>query len=133
MTRMRLTLPTDPTSSRAARDFLRRLDGSVPAPVLADMELAADELVTQSLLVAPPTSETLTFEIDVGREEVTIAVEDAADPLGPRPVTADDAAMLGLVMVDQVSDRWGLEQHGDVIRTWASFAVSVRRQEKHAS
>jgi hypothetical protein len=130
---MRLTLPVEAISSRAARDFVRRLGGSIPAPVLADMELAADELVTQSLLVAPPASETLTFEIVVGREEVTIAVEDAADPLGPRPVTADDAATLGLVMVDQVSNRWGMEQHGDVIRTWASFAVSVGRQERHAS
>jgi len=90
--------------------------------------LAADELVAQWLLVEPPVSDTLTFEIDVGRDEVTIAVEDGADPLGPRPVAARDGATLGLVVVDEVSDRWGIEEKGGVTRTWATFAVSVSRR-----
>ena len=101
--------------------MLRRFRESVPEAILRDLELAADELVTQSLLVEPPVNETITFEIDATRDEVTIAVEDLADPLGPRPVTPHDAATLGLVVVDQVADRWGMQQDGDVIRTWATF------------
>ena len=123
MTRMRLQLPADATSCRAAREFIGRLSDSIPDAVLRDMELAADELVTQSVLVAPPASDRLTFEITVTRDEVTIAVEDVADPLGPHPVTADDSATLGLVVVDQVADRWGMEEDGDVIRTWATFVL----------
>jgi len=121
---MRLKLPAEASSCRAARELLRRLKDSIPAAVLADMELAADELLTQSLLVQPPANGTITFEMDASRYEVTMAVEDVADPVGPpRPITADDAATLGLVVVDQVADRWGMEQHGDVIRTWATFAL----------
>lgn len=123
MTRMRLKLPAEASSCRAARELLRRLKDSIPAAVLADMELAADELLTQSLLVQPSASDTITFEMDATRYEVTIAVEDVADHLGPRPVTADDAATLGLVVVDQVADRWGMERRGDVIRAWATFAL----------
>jgi hypothetical protein len=121
---MRLKLPTEASSCRAAREFLRRLKDSIPAPVLQDMELAADELVTLSLLVEPPVNDTLTFEILATREEVTIAVEDAADPLGPKPVTAGDAPTLGLVVVDQVADRWGMENSDGVIRTWATFVLA---------
>jgi hypothetical protein len=128
VTRMRLSLPAVASSTRAARDFLQRLEGSIPSAVLADMRLAADELVAQWLLVQPPVSETLTFEIDVGRDEVTIAVEHGTDPFGPRPVTAGDAAALGLAVVDEVSDRWGIEEKGGVTRAWATFAVSVSRR-----
>ena len=127
MTRMRLKLPADATSCRAAREMLSRLEGSIPAPVLRDMELAADELVTLSLLVEPPLNDTLTFEILATREEVTIAVEDAADPLGPQPITVGDAPTLGLVVVDQLADRWGMESSDGVIRTWATFVLPSPR------
>ena len=120
---MRLKLPADARSCRAAREFLSRLEGSIPAPVLRDMEIAADELVTQSLLIEPPVQETRTFEILANRFEVTIAVEDAIDPFGPQPVGQGDAATLGLVVVDQVADRWGMESNDGVVRTWATFAL----------
>ena len=123
VTRLRLRLPAEASSCRAARELLRRFRDSVPEVILGDIELAADELVTQSFLVEPPVNETITFEIDATRDEMTIAVEDLADPLGPRPLTSHDAATLGLVVVDQVADRWGMQQDGDVIRTWATFSL----------
>ena len=85
----------------------------------------ADELVTQALLVGhlDPAHDMIIFELDAGRFDVSLAVEDPTDAFRPRPPTRREEQGLGLVIVERIADRWGIERVGHVTRTWASFAV----------
>ncbi len=97
----------------------------LPQPLLRDLLLVADELVTQALLVGhlDPARDMIIFELDAGRFDVTLAVEDPTDAFRPRQPTRREEQGLGLVIIERVADRWGIERVGHVTRTWASFSV----------
>lgn len=98
---------------------------ALPPRLLRDLLLVADELVTQALLVGhlDPARDMIIFELDAGRFDVTLAVEDPSDAFRPRPPTRREEQGLGLVIIERISDRWGVERVGHVTRTWASFTV----------
>lgn len=125
MARQRIELRADPTSCAVARRLIEHLAEGLPEPLLRDLLLVADELVTQALLVGhlDPTRDMIIFELDAGRFDVTVAVEDPTDAFRPRPPTAREEQGLGLVIIERIADRWGIEREGRVTRTWATFAV----------
>ena len=98
---------------------------ALPPRLLRDLLLVADELVTQALLVGhlDPARDMIIFELDAGRFDVTLAVEDPSDAFRPRSPTRREEQGLGLVIIERISDRWGVERVGHVTRTWASFTV----------
>ena len=124
--RQRIELRADPSSCAAARRLIEQLAEVLPASLLGDLLLVADELVTQALLVGhlDPARDMIIFELDAGRFDVTLAVEDPTDAFRPRPPTRREEQGLGLVIIERVADRWGIERVGHITRTWASFAVS---------
>jgi hypothetical protein len=120
-----MELRADPSSCAAARRLVEQLHEVLPDPLVQDLLLVADELVTQALLVGhlDPARDMIIFELDAGRFDVTLAVEDPTDAFRPRPPTRREEQGLGLVIIERIADRWGIERVGHVTRTWASFAV----------
>ena len=120
-----MELRADASSCAAARRVVEQLHEVLPDPLLQDLLLVADELVTQALLVGhlDPARDMIIFELDAGRFDVTLAVEDPTDAFRPRPPTRREEQGLGLVIIERIADRWGIERVGHVTRTWASFAV----------
>ena len=125
MARQRIELRADPTSCAAARRLVEQLGEVLPDPLVEDLLLVADELVTQALLVGhlDPARDMIIFELDAGRFDVSLAVEDPTDAFRPRQPTPREEQGLGLVIIERIADRWGIERVGHVTRTWASFAV----------
>jgi anti-sigma regulatory factor (Ser/Thr protein kinase) len=105
--------------------MVEQMHEALPQPLLRDLLLVADELVTQALLVGhlDPARDMIIFELDAGRFDVTLAVEDPTDAFRPRQPTRREEQGLGLVIIERVADRWGIERVGHVTRTWASFSV----------
>jgi hypothetical protein len=122
MAQQRLDLPADPGTCRVVRHLVSELSETLAAPLVEDIALVADELVTYSLLSGWP-ADPLTFEILANRHEVTVAVERTTEAFRPRNPAARDVAGFGLLLVDDLADRWGIENGGRATRTWASFAV----------
>lgn len=125
MARQRIELRADPSSCAAARRLVEQLDDVLPGSLVRDLLLVADELVTQALLVGhlDPARDMIVFELDAGRFDITVAVEDPTDAFRPRRPTPREEQGLGLVIIERTADRWGLERIGHVTRTWASFSV----------
>ena len=129
MARQRIELRADPSSCAATRRLVEQLREVLPDPLVQDLLLVADELVTQALLVGhlDPARDMIIFELDAGRFDVTVAVEDQTDAFRPRPPTRREEQGLGLVIIERIADRWGIERVGHVTRTWASFAFPPRQ------
>lgn len=125
MARQRIELRADPSSCAVARRLIEQLEEVLPSSLVGDLLLVADELVTQALLVGhlDPARDMIIFELDAGRFDITLAVEDPTDAFRPRRPTRREEQGLGLVIIERVADRWGVERVGHVTRTWASFAV----------
>ncbi|HSL12392.1 MAG TPA: ATP-binding protein [Actinomycetota bacterium] len=123
--RQRIELQADPSSCAVARRMVEQMQEALPTSLVRDLLLVADELVTQALLVGhlDPARDMIIFELDAGRFDVTLAVEDPTDAFRPRPPTRREEQGLGLVIIERIADRWGIERVGHVTRTWASFAV----------
>ena len=122
MARQRFELPAHPSTCREARRVVSALDDALPASRRDDIRLVADELVTHSLSAGTPR-DMLTFELEANRHEVTVAVEDATEAFRPRNPTPREVDGFGLLLVNELADRWGIENRGRTTRTWASFAI----------
>jgi anti-sigma regulatory factor (Ser/Thr protein kinase) len=124
LTRHRVSLPAQPASCRAVREIVSRLAQVLPAPVLSDVTIAADELVAQAILVAPRIDpDPITFELATTRRDITLAVEDSSEPDMSTAGTDGESETVGLAVVHRVADRWGIEKRGPMTRTWAVFEV----------
>lgn len=124
----RVELRAEARSCGAVRRLVEQLGDALPRTLVRDVSLVADELVLQSLLAGglDPERDMIVFELDAGRYEVTVAVEDPSDAFRPRRTTDREDRGLGLVIVDEVADRWDVERRGQVTRTWASFRIPSR-------
>ena len=92
-----LELPAEPHSAKVARDAVAGLDGHL-GDVFGDVVLVISELVTNS---------------------VRHAGLDASEP-----VQLSDPAHVGgwgLVLVDQLAERWGVEHDGEANVVWCEL------------
>jgi len=134
LTRHRVSLPAQPASCRAVREIVSRLAEVLPAPVLSDLTIAADELVAQAILVAPRVDpDHITFELATTRRDVTVAVEDSSEPDMSTTGTDGESESVGLAVVHRIADRWGIEKRGPMTRTWAVFQISSPNDVELAS
>ncbi|MFJ4777770.1 SpoIIE family protein phosphatase [Streptomyces sp. NPDC088762] len=117
--------PGDPEAPAMARHLIRAAVAAWGARDRADeIELAADELMTNALVHTEgggQVSMRLTAE---GR--IRIEVEDSSSAL-PRPREAGDWAVSGrgLMLVDNLSDAWGVEPRGGGKCVWCEFAAAA--------
>ncbi|GAA4760564.1 SpoIIE family protein phosphatase [Streptomyces sanyensis] len=118
----------DPEALRSARHMVRAAVRAWGARERADeIELAADELVTNALMHTDGGA-IVTVRVLAGpRRLLRVEVEDRSSAL-PRRREAGDSGVSGrgLMLVDRLSDTWGVESRGSGKCVWCEFAVPER-------
>ena len=117
------------TAARCARRAVREeLQDALPHPRLADVVLIVSELATNSVRHAGcDESGELAMEADVEQDRVRVRLSDRGrgfDVHTPAPPTRGATGGYGLVLLERLSDRWGV-QHKDGFSVW--FEVQRER------
>jgi len=124
-TEVKLRLASGPDAVCAARRGLDELEPEVGTARLNDMRLLVSELVTNSVRHARSAEgDELELEVSVTGELIHVRVTDhgpgfEASPRGPED---DPGSGWGLFLVEQLSDRWGVELNG---RTQVWFEIQL--------
>jgi anti-sigma regulatory factor (Ser/Thr protein kinase) len=119
-TEVKLRLANGPDAIAAARRGLDGLEGQVEAGRLHDMRLLVSELVTNSVRHGRNgKAEDLLLEVNVSDETIHVCVTDRGPGFEAEPRALDDdpGSGWGLFLVEQLSDRWGVELNGST-RVW---------------
>jgi anti-sigma regulatory factor (Ser/Thr protein kinase) len=120
-----MSFAKSPGSVSAARRFARDALRDLPPNALEVVELMVSELATNSIRHSQSAFDVL---IDRTQDEVRIEVSDLA---GGTPTVRspgpEDPRGRGLLIVEMLSEQWGVEYHtGDGKTVW--FVVSVATQ-----
>ena len=105
------SLTADRGAPRAARSALDELNSHIDPGLKDDIRLLVSEVVTNSVIHAQPeTPGEVVLDVYASDEVVRVAVTD----YGPGFVAEErprggDRSGWGLMMVDQLADRWGVE------------------------
>jgi anti-sigma regulatory factor (Ser/Thr protein kinase) len=103
------------TAARCARRAVREeLRDALPQPKLADVELIVSELATNSVRHAGcDDADELSMEADVQPDRVRVRLFDPGagfEVHEPEPPSSGSAGGYGLVLLDRLSDRWGVQR-----------------------
>jgi anti-sigma regulatory factor (Ser/Thr protein kinase) len=103
------------TAARCARRVVREeLQGALPQRKLADVELIVSELATNSVRHAGcRDADELSVEADVQPDRVRVRLHDPGEGFEahqPKPPSSGSAGGYGLVLLDRLSDRWGVQR-----------------------
>ena len=103
------------TAPRYARRAVREeLRGTLPQPTLADVELIVSELATNSVRHAGcGDADELSVEADVRPDRVRVLLSDPGegfDAHEPSPPISGSAGGYGLILLDRLADRWGVQR-----------------------
>jgi anti-sigma regulatory factor (Ser/Thr protein kinase) len=102
-------------AARCARRVVREeLGEALPGRKLADVELLVSELATNSVRHAGcGESDELAMEADVGPDRVRVRLSDPGSGFDAGPPDAPAAGATGgygLVLLERLSDRWGIQR-----------------------
>ncbi|MGC3000311.1 SpoIIE family protein phosphatase [Streptomyces sp. G35A] len=118
--------PGDPEGLSEARRMIRAAVGAWGAHERADeVELVADELVTNALMHTEGSA-VVTLRALTGRDRrLRVEVEDSSSAL-PRRREAGEAGVSGrgLLLVETLTDVWGVEARGGGKCVWCEFVVA---------
>ena len=103
------------TAARCARRAVREeLRHALPQRKLADVELIVSELATNSVRHAGcKDADELSMEADVQPDRVRVRLSDPGNGFEvhqPGPPSNGSAGGYGLVLLDRLSDRWGVQR-----------------------
>ncbi|MFJ8849859.1 SpoIIE family protein phosphatase [Streptomyces sp. NPDC102437] len=116
---------SDPEALSSARHMIRAAVRAWGAKARADeVELAADELITNALMHTDGGA-IVTIRVLTGPERrLRVDVEDRSSAL-PRRRDAGEAGVSGrgLMLVDRLSDLWGVESRGGGKCVWCEFVI----------
>ena len=101
--------------ARARHAIAERLNGELAASRRKDVVLLAGELVANSVVHANgDASRQIVVELVVGPDIIHVAVTDQGSPSVPtvRPRSASLESGRGLLLVEHLSDRWGITREG---------------------
>lgn len=121
---LEVDLPAKEQAASTARRLLRQVLSSWGrVQLLEDAGIVASELVTNAVQHAADGGH---LHLDVGIDEagrMNIAVDDGSERLPTlQEPSIDDEAGRGLLIVAQLSNRWGVEPHpGEGKRVWAEL------------
>ena len=108
--------------AQARHAIAERLNGELAASRRQDVVLLAGELVANSVIHANgDASREIVVELVVGPEVIHVAVTDEGSPSVPtvRPRSATLESGRGLLLVEALSDRWGISREGtSQTRVW---------------
>ena len=118
-----MELPAEPHSAKVARDAVASLDGHLGA-VFGDVVLLISELVTNSVRHAGlDATQPLQLSLATEGDTVRLAVRDPGPGFRPPKAPTDPAHVggWGLVLVDQLAERWGVENDGKGNVVWCEL------------
>lgn len=120
----------DDAPTRARRSVRAQLAGHIPATKARDAALLVSELVTNSVVhanVGPRRA--LTVELTTLDNRVRIAVTDPGSRLRPRllPPDPETPGGLGLVLVDELCETWGVWQDLGPTCVWCELLLDQSR------
>jgi anti-sigma regulatory factor (Ser/Thr protein kinase) len=115
---------------RARRSVHAQLAGHVPGTTATDAALLVSELVTNSVVhahVGPRRA--LTVEVTTLDDRVRIAVTDPGSRLRPclLPPDPETPGGLGLVLVDELCETWGVRQDLGPTCVWFELLLDQSR------
>jgi anti-sigma regulatory factor (Ser/Thr protein kinase) len=104
-------------AARVARQTVRdEFKDALPRRRLADVELIVSELATNSVRHSGcGDADELSLEANVEADRVRVRLFDPGegfDAHTPRPPSSGSAGGYGLVLLDRLSDRWGVQRNG---------------------
>ena len=120
-----LVLTEEHGAAAAARQALRKGNGTLPAAVREDVLLLVSELVTNAVVHAGAGPEQpLEVQILRGPRWVVVTVSDRGHGFAwkPTPGGANESGGWGLFLVDRIADRWGVECTPSGARVWFELA-----------
>jgi anti-sigma regulatory factor (Ser/Thr protein kinase) len=105
------------TAARVARQAVREeFKDALPGRRLADVELLVSELATNSIRHAGATeADELSIQADVEPDRVRVRLSDPGagfDEHTPSPPRTGGSGGYGLLLLDRLSDRWGVQREG---------------------
>jgi anti-sigma regulatory factor (Ser/Thr protein kinase) len=117
-------LAADPQSASQARALVMSFCAEHHVESLSDdLCLVATELVANALRHAGTD---MTLRLDLIRGGVRLEVEDGSvRPLRPRPAGPSDEGGRGLLLVDALSSRYGVEGEAKGKRVWAELLIDA--------
>ncbi|MFF3334576.1 SpoIIE family protein phosphatase [Streptomyces sp. NPDC002888] len=121
-----LVIPGDPEALTGARHMIRAAVRSWGARDRADeVELVADELITNALMHTEGAAILTLRVLGNSDRRLRVEVEDSSSAL-PRRREAGDSGVSGrgLLLVDLLTDEWGVEARGGGKCVWCEFTVS---------
>jgi serine/threonine-protein kinase RsbW len=126
LTEVRLRLDAKaPATARAI--VASRLRDRWPAPVSDRAQLLTSELVTNSVRHShAPAEASVVFRLDLSQDAIRLEVEDPGrrGAVAPRAPDLDGGGGFGLNLVQQLSERWGVERvAAGGTRVWAQIAL----------
>jgi len=118
-----MELPAEPHSAKVARDAIAGLDGHL-GNVFGDVVLLISELVTNSVRHAGlDATQPLQLSVVTAGDTVRVAVRDPGPGFEPPPPPPNPAHVggWGLVLVDQLAEKWGVEHDGEANVVWCEL------------
>ena len=124
----RLSLRPDPCAPSAARNRLKVLLREVPSPALDDILLLTTELLTNSLRHADlNTDDRIHLVVKSTKSAVRVAITDPGrgEVFRPRHPGAHETGGRGLLLVSEMSDRWGVDR-SQATTVWFEVSLTER-------
>jgi anti-sigma regulatory factor (Ser/Thr protein kinase) len=118
-----VTLPAARPAAALAREATRAAVAAWQLGHLVDEAvLLVSELVTNAVEHAGPGGSATVLRLEYGDGWLRIEVHDAS-PHAPRPRTPDwlDESGFGLMLVDALAAKWGVQQTGEGKAVWAEL------------
>ncbi|ARP68873.1 protein phosphatase [Streptomyces pluripotens] len=117
--------PGDPEALIHARHMIRAAVRAWGARDRADeIELVADELITNALMHTEGSAIVTLRALAGSERRLRIEVEDSSSALPRRREAGEDGVSgRGLLLVDQLTDVWGVEARGGGKAVWCEFRV----------
>jgi anti-sigma regulatory factor (Ser/Thr protein kinase) len=105
--------------ARRALDVLR---GAVDQDAMAELRLLVSELVTNAVRHGRPRETEVELHVSLDGDHARVDVIDGGRGFVPpsRPPASGQPGGWGLVVVDRLADRWGVEGNGST-RVWLEF------------
>jgi anti-sigma regulatory factor (Ser/Thr protein kinase) len=118
--------PMAPAAARHAVDDV--LSGRVDEQTLGELRLVVSELVTNAVRHGRSRDGAFGFKVAIYDQRIRVEVSDAGAGFTPpgREPEPGELGGWGLVLVDRVAERWGVE-HSPGTRVWAEVQLESDR------
>jgi anti-sigma regulatory factor (Ser/Thr protein kinase) len=127
--RINVEFESGPSAAAWARNCLLVLNPRLEPPVMEDVRLLVSELVTNSVRHSDmASSDPVQLDVSVSSRTVRVEVCDSGGGFEPHPRAPDEtrAGGWGLLLVDKLSDRWGVASN-TLTRVWFEIDLGGTR------